>query len=177
MTMAKPNDTSKARPSRNPAAAKARSASSPPKPAKAVPNLETLDDIVEEERLRLMKAHSILSCVITAMEDEDICTGDGPYWPAVIESARDLVDESIKRLEGLDYSAKPASRKNYEVREPASGFGYGVAIGSTSLSTRDGDDAYEYGAVGSSPLAYGHTEESADIAAALEPLPKAPMLN
>lgn len=150
--MAKPNDTSKSRPGRNPATAKAKPASSPPKSAKAAPHLESLEDIVEAERTRLMKAHSILSCVITAMEDEDICPSDGPYWPAVIETARDLIDESIKRLEDLDYSSKPASRKNYEVREPTPDYGYG-----------------DYGAVGGWSLPDGETAESADIAAALAP--------
>lgn len=174
--MAAKNDTSKARPGRNSGSAK-RSTTSPPKPAKAVPNLDALEDIVEDERTRLMKAHSILSCAITAMEDADICTGDGPYWPAVIESARDLVDESIKRLEDLDYAPKPASRKNYEVREPAPDFGYGVVISSASLSTRDGDNASEYRAAGDRRLASRQTAESADIAAALESLPKTLMLN
>jgi hypothetical protein len=50
------------------------------------------------------------------MADENICTGDGPYWPAVIESARDLIDDSIRNLEGLGYSPKPA-RSPDEVRE------------------------------------------------------------
>ena len=132
--MAKPNDTSKSRPGRNPAAAKAQSASSPPKPPKSISNLEALEDIIEAERTRLMKAHSILSCAMTGMEDEDISPSDGPYWPAVIETACDLLNESIRRLEDLDYSPKPVSRKNYDVREPAPDYGYGVGTGSASLS-------------------------------------------
>lgn len=168
--MAAKNDTSKPRPGRNSASAK-RSAASPPKPAKAAPNPEALEDIVEEERIRLMKAHSILSCVITAMEDEDICTGDGPYWPSVIESARDLVDESIRRLEDLDYSPKPPARSKYEVRESALDFGYAVAP-TSSLFTRDGDD-------GSDSKWWLTIEEAkeADIAAAQAPLPMPPLLN
>jgi hypothetical protein len=152
MTMAKPNDTSKSRPGRNSAAAKAKSVSSPPKSAKVVPTPEALEDIVEGERIRLMKAHSILSCVITAMEDEDISPSGGPYWPAVIETACDLLNESIRRLEDLDYSPKPASRKHYDVREPAPDRGYG-----------------NYGALGGWSLPYGETAKSADIAAAREP--------
>lgn len=168
--MAKKDHTSKARPGRNPGSAK-RSAASPPKPAKAAPNLEALEDIVEEERLRLMKAHSILSCVITAMEDEDICTGDGPYWPAVIESACDLVNESIRRLEDLDYSPKRTTRSANEVREPAPDFGYGV-VPSSSLFTRDGDDGPE----GKWRLTREEMDE-ADIATAQALVPIPPLLN
>ena len=98
------------------------------------PDLSALEDTVEQERARLMKAHAILNCVIIAMEDEGLCTGDGPYYPAVIESARDLLNESINRLDGVGLalmSAKlldsdsieapealePGSK--YEVREPS----------------------------------------------------------
>lgn len=169
--MAKPNDTSKSRPRGN-RSSKAQAASSPPKPVKAAPSVESLEDVVEDERARLMKAHSILSCVITAMEDENVCTGDGPYWPAVIETACDLINESIRRLEDLDYSPKPASRKGYEVREPAPDFGYGSWAGNSSLSTRDGDDAPEYGASDNRRPVAGQTAGNADIAGALEPLLK-----
>ena len=154
--MAKPNDTSKSRPGRTPTAVKAKSVSGPPKSAKAAPNLE---DIIEAERTRLMKAHSILSCAMTGMEDEDISPSDGPYWPAVIETACDLLNESIRRLEDLDYSPKPVSRKNYDVREPAPDYGYGVGTGSASLSA----------AVAGWLFPDVETAESVDIAAALEP--------
>lgn len=159
--MAKKDHTSKARPGRNSDSAKGP-ASSRPKPAKPAPNLEILEDTVEEERLRLMKAHSILSCAITAMEGEDICTGDGPYWPAVIESVRDLINESIRRLEDLDYSPKRTARSAHEVREPTADFGYGIAL-SSSLSTRDGDDWEE--------------EVAVDTAAMQVPEPIPPLLN
>ena len=164
--MADRDNTSKARPGRNPAAAKAQSASSLPKPAKAVPTLEHLENIVEDERARLMKAHSILSCVVMAMEEEQLCTGDGPYWPSVIESARDLVDESIRRLDSLDYSGKRQARPPNEVREPALTYGYSSWAGSGFLSTSDNDDGWEEGACS---LEAWRAIESADVAAALEP--------
>ena len=149
--MATKHHTSKGRPARNPEVAQTKSASSPPKPASGAPNLQSLEDIVEDERARLMKAHSILSCVVTAMEDDAVCSADGPYWPSVIESARDLVNESIRRLEDLDYSPKSAPRKNYEVREPAPDYGSGA----------DWESAASQAAAA-----------NADIAAALQPLPK-----
>lgn len=59
----------------------------------------TLQEIIHAERLRLMKAISILGCVTRAMENESVCTGATPYWPAAIESANDLIDEAIRRLD------------------------------------------------------------------------------
>ena len=127
--MAAKDDTSKVRRGRNSASAKQparQQAASAPNPASAALNHRTLEDIVEDERLRLMKAHSILCCVATGMADENICTGDGPYWPAVIESARDLIDDSIRNLEGLEYSPKRA-RSPDEVREPSMDYIYGAS--------------------------------------------------
>ena len=135
--MATKYDTSKARPGRNSAAGKPQFDYSPPKQAKAVPTLEHIENIVEDERARLMKAHSILGCVVIAMEDEQICSNEGPYWPSLIESAIDLIDESIRRLDSLDYSLEPPGSAN-EVREPAMVYGFRAWKGSAGLSTRDG---------------------------------------
>jgi hypothetical protein len=145
MTMATKDDTSKARPSRNCATPDAQSASGPPKPPQAAPSLKHLEGIVEDERSRLMKAHSILSCAVIAMEDEQVCTGEGPYWPSVIESASELIDESMRRLDSLDYSMEPVSRSVNEVREPAMLYGSRMWSGSLGLSTRDGGNAVEEG--------------------------------
>jgi len=133
--MATKDDTSKARSGRNSAAAKVQSASSPPKPAKAASSLEHIENIIEDERARLTKAHSILSCVVRAMEDEQI-SSEGPYWPSVIESASDLIDESIRRLDSLDYSVEPTPGSANEVREPAMVYGSRAWRGSVGLSTR-----------------------------------------
>ena len=134
--MATKDDTSKARPGRSSAAAKVQSASSPPKPVKAASTLEHIENIVEDERARLMKAHSILGCVVIAMEDEQICSSERPYWPSVIESASDLIDESIRRLDSLDYSVEPTPGSANEVREPAMVYGSRAWRGSVGLSTR-----------------------------------------
>jgi hypothetical protein len=151
MTMATKHHTSKSRPARNPESTQPQSASTPPKPASGAPNLQSLEDIIEDERARLMKAHSILSCVVAAMEDDAACSVDAPYWPSVIESALDLLDESIRRLEDLDYSPKSAARKSYEVREPAPDY----------WSGGDWESAASQAAA-----------ESADIVAARQPLLK-----
>jgi hypothetical protein len=61
-----------------------------------------LERIVEDERDRLMKAHSILSCVTLAMENDDGSHKPGPFYPGLIEMAMELLNESIKRLDDLD---------------------------------------------------------------------------
>jgi hypothetical protein len=87
-----------------------------------------------------MKAHSILSTVIAAMEAEGVCTNDGPYWPSVIETARDLVDESIRKLEDFDRMARAADhRKANEVRESVPYCSRTYAAGA-AWSTFDGND-------------------------------------
>ena len=65
-----------------------------------------VEDIIDDERMRLMKAHSVLQCVAIAMEAEQICAADGPYWPSVIESALEMLNTSIQRLEGHHCSLK-----------------------------------------------------------------------
>ena len=67
--MAKKDATRNRRPSRNAHSSPLPAPTSPP-PATHTPNLLPLCDIVEDERARLMKAHSILSTVIAAMEAE-----------------------------------------------------------------------------------------------------------
>ena len=134
--MATKKSTSRVAAPRNPAAsnegyAPTATSTAPDDPAPRA-NLGALENIVEEERSRLMKAHAILNCVVIAMEDEGICTGDGPYYPAVIESARDMVNESINRLDGVglalmstrleggevtEYPGGAEPRGKYEVRE------------------------------------------------------------
>lgn len=86
-------------------------------PGSPAPNISVLEKIVEEERSRLVKAHAILNCVVIAMEDEGICAGGGPYYPAVIESARDLVNESINRLDGVGLVLMSRKLEDNEVAE------------------------------------------------------------
>jgi len=109
-------------------------------PATSTLNLLPLRNIVEDERARLMKAHSILGTVIAAMEAEGVCTNDGPYWPSVIETARDLVDESIRKLEDFDRMARAADhRKANEVRESVA-YCLRTYVAGAALSTFDGND-------------------------------------
>ena len=68
---------------------------------KAIGNRSALEDIIEEERTRLMKARSILGCVALAMEgnDEGSCELD---FPDIIELAGSLINESINRLDSVN---------------------------------------------------------------------------
>lgn len=136
--MAKKDATPNPRPSPNSRSPALPAPDSPPSAAHT-PNLLPLRNIVEDERARLMTAHAILSTVIAAMEAEGVCTNDGPYWPSVIETARDLVDESIRKLEDFDRMARPDHRKANEVREsvPYCSRTYAARA---ALSTFDGND-------------------------------------
>jgi hypothetical protein len=140
--MAMKDHTTKARPGRNPAAAQAQSASSPPMLARlstSIPNLEVLENAIEDERARLMTVHTLLSCIGLAMEAGQ-GDPDAPHYLTIIEMARDLVDESIRRLDSVplrrvgaadirgvddkqDETSEGSFGGNYEVREPAMEYG------------------------------------------------------
>ncbi|HEX7082457.1 MAG TPA: hypothetical protein VF329_15720 [Gammaproteobacteria bacterium] len=65
--------------------------------------LEALERTVEDERLRLLKAHSILSCATLAMEvNAESQNKRSPYYPAVIDLAADLLNEAIERLDSVN---------------------------------------------------------------------------
>lgn len=144
--MAKRKDALKSLPARNRPAPKARSVSHPTKSANksaAIPSLDDLEDGIEEERARLMQAHSILSCVAIAMDAEEVSPGEGPHYPTLIEKACDLINESISRLDTIhlgrvkqsqkgvlddDYEFEAAvnreRRGKNEVRDPAAAYEY-----------------------------------------------------
>lgn len=90
---------------------------------------EVLEDLLDQERFRLMQAHTILNCAVLAMEADDNSRGDGPHYPSLIEMARDLINESINRLDSVNLgNAKqrieagegepaPMPRSKYQTRE------------------------------------------------------------
>lgn len=144
--MAKRKDTSKSLSARNRSASKAQSVSRPTKPANksaAIPSFADLEDGIEEERARLMQAHSILSCVSIAMDVEDVSPAQGPHYPTLIEKACDLINESISRLDAVHLGRVKKSQKDVldddyefeaavdrgrggknEVRDPAAAYEY-----------------------------------------------------
>src|SRR5262249_49848189 len=81
---------------------------------------QTTSDKIEEERGRLMVAETLLHCAVVAMEEGDV--GDepqGPYVPAVIGQARELINYSIRELETVEMELGAKGRTKYEVKEEA----------------------------------------------------------
>lgn len=93
---------------------------------------------IEEERARLMQVESLLDCLLAAMDKDGDDTGD-PYYPSVIELARELVNRTIEQLDSV--KLKPLIQQGMEGAAPAAaeeklnaGFGEHVV--------RDGDVIY-----------------------------------
>jgi hypothetical protein len=128
--MATKNDTSKSRSGRNRPTAKAKSASRPTPHA--------LENAIEEERARLMQAHSILNCVAIAMDAEDISPGDGPHYPTLIERACDLIDETIGRLDAIQLDRLMKAPKAEANDEDDDEFEAGLSLGRGKDSVREG---------------------------------------
>lgn len=146
--MATKNDTSKSRSGRNRQAAKAKSASRQTKPTATSATLRALEDTIEDERARLMQAHSILNCVAIAMEAEDVSPGDGPHYPTLIEKACDLIDESISRLDSVELGRVRKSRKDEADDEDEDEFEAGLSLGRGKNSVREPSPVYGYNLAG-----------------------------
>jgi hypothetical protein len=58
-----------------------------------------LEAAIEEERLRLMLADSVLGCLQIALDPEAIRVTPVPYFPEVLELARKFINKSVRRLE------------------------------------------------------------------------------
>lgn len=69
-------------------------------PVYGVPVPEHLHEAIESERDNLSKVESLLACMVVSMEyQNDPLTG--PYYPAVAQIARELVERSINGLDPL----------------------------------------------------------------------------
>jgi hypothetical protein len=65
---------------------------------------ERLIEIVDEERTHLAQAEAILDCLhiaLTHAEEQDVEDNDRPYFPYVADIARELVRQSVHRLDSL----------------------------------------------------------------------------
>jgi hypothetical protein len=79
-----------------------------------VPVPEGLHEAIEIERDNLSKAESLLACMVVSMEyNSDPVTG--PYYPAVAQIARELVDRSINALDPLVLQQRLLRNKIEEV--------------------------------------------------------------
>jgi hypothetical protein len=80
MTMAKPNDTSRARSGRNSDA--------------------IVIEAIDAERNRLMQVESLLDCILAAIDDDEV-DPHGPYMPNVIQLSRDMSRKTVDQLDSL----------------------------------------------------------------------------
>jgi hypothetical protein len=58
-----------------------------------------LEAAIEEERTRLMLADSVLGCLQTALDPEAIKVTPEPYFPEIVELARQFINKSVRHLE------------------------------------------------------------------------------
>jgi hypothetical protein len=80
-----------------------------------------LDEVIEAERSVLMKADAVLNCLALAMDYDDGANIPRPYYAIIVELARDLVNDSISRLDSVNLEAalrakRPAEKKASEGR-------------------------------------------------------------
>lgn len=60
-----------------------------------------LGELIETERARLMTADSVLACVQIALDPEALAIDKPPFFPDVVNVARELVNKSIRRLDSI----------------------------------------------------------------------------
>jgi hypothetical protein len=58
-----------------------------------------LEAVIEEERTRLMLADSVLGCLQIALDPEAVRVSPEPYFPEVLELARQFINKSVRQLE------------------------------------------------------------------------------
>jgi len=97
----------------------------------AVPGWDPPDAVtklLERERLRMMRARTILQCITLAME-QPMSSEQQPCYSDAIEVACDLIDEAVQRLDRIQvrqagaakgaHDPMPAPPGGHMVREPA----------------------------------------------------------
>ena len=80
-----------------------------------VPVPEALHEAIEEERGNLSKTESLLGCLAISLEHETDPAA-APYYPDVAGLARDLLKQSIDRLDSLNLQKRLLRNR---VRDPA----------------------------------------------------------
>jgi hypothetical protein len=65
---------------------------------------EAEDKLIERERGRLMKASSVLGCLVIGLSEGDgVELDEGePYYPDIAEIARGLVEEALRNLDSVE---------------------------------------------------------------------------
>jgi hypothetical protein len=91
-----------------------RAQNRPSEHAYGVPVPKPLQEAIESERDNLSKAESLLACMVVAMEYQNDPL-DGPYYPAVAQLARELVERSINGLDPFTLRQRVLRNKIEEV--------------------------------------------------------------
>lgn len=112
---------------------------------------EPVEDLIEAERERLMRAHSLLDCIIVAMADDDSMPAHGPHYPSLIEMARDLINESIGQLDATNLQSAQSQEErdgSEKLLDPGSGYMVREAVTFPWQEKRAGVVAVCYDAAG-----------------------------
>jgi len=76
----------------------------------------TLDETIERERTRLMRAESILGCASVAISYANSASGEKqPYYPDVVDAAREMIIEATVRLDSV-YLHRLRRRRKFRPR-------------------------------------------------------------
>lgn len=100
---------------------------------------------IERERRRLMKAESLLSCVLAAMEQDEHVV-EGVYYPDVIEQARELLNAAIDKLDSMHMRPLLVAQKSKrKVRYPPGEEGLRFT---SKRQIRESESALRWGSTG-----------------------------
>src|SRR5277367_555739 len=91
-----------------------------------------LREAIETERDNLSKAESLLACMVVSMEYQNDPL-DGPYYPAVAQLARELIERSINGLDPFMLRQRLLRNKIEEV------FSVSVVESTTPLASSEFD--------------------------------------
>jgi hypothetical protein len=61
--------------------------------------IDPLEKALEDERMRLMLANSVLGCLQIALDPEAVTITPAIYFPEVLELARQFINKSVTQLE------------------------------------------------------------------------------
>ncbi len=80
-----------------------------------------LEETIEEERTRLMLAESVLGCLQIALDPEAIKITPEPYFPEVLDLARQFINKSLRQLDRDEFRRRCMPRRGVADERPAIG--------------------------------------------------------
>lgn len=79
-----------------------------------------LEAVIEDERSSLMTVEALLDCIVLAMDAHEGASIHGPAYPALVMLARDLLRQSIDRLDSMRLQSmllEVRARECFEVKD------------------------------------------------------------